>query len=714
MPRSFTTSYARQLIQQYQSVEQSLTTMKALEKENARKIQECVQKVLAAELMEALKEIPIEEVNRERLGIRVKALRDNGFVNFATIYTASIAEVASVRGISTETAQIVKKIVSKAAQDSYSGLKIRVNYDRQTPQYTALLSEVSRYQKYHALAYQCEELNRQYSGQYQESLETLQKGIGFFRWIFSSKEKKSRTEEAYEKLQQGLSGNFGRSVSQVHFIEQNALVLDDRAVWESFRENPIKYISTIDQIAPGTVGKLNTTYGLPEDLAKQVEEECFFPDGLLCDLRRYQEWGVKYILHQGRVLLGDEMGLGKTIQAIAAMVSLKNTEATHFMVVCPASVLVNWYREIRKFSKLHAIIVHGNDRNRAISEWEKDGGVAVTTYETTGYIHLLVNFQFSMLVVDEAHYIKNPQARRTRDTLQIAAHAQRLLFMTGTPIENNVDEMISLIRTLRPDIAGDLMSMKSIVNAPKFRNAIAPVYYRRKRQDVLTELPDLLMEEEWCRLGMEEEQTYEEEVLARDYNGARRVSWNIDNLENSCKAKRLLELIEEAKSEGRKVLVFSFYLDTIRKIKDLLGDICCEPINGSVPPARRQQIIDEFDSAPAGKVLAAQIIAGGTGLNIQSASVVILCEPQLKPSIENQAISRAYRMGQGRNVLVYRLLCENTIDERIMKLLEDKQKIFDAFADKSVAVEKIEVDNRNLDNLIQEEIDRINNKRKSA
>ena len=129
---------------------------------------------------------------------------------------------------------------------------------------------------------------------------------------------------------------------------------------------------------------------------------------------------------------------------------------------------------------------------------------------------------------------------------------------------------------------------------------------------------------------------------------------------------------------------------------------------------RRQEIIDDFDASPVGKVLAAQIIAGGTGLNIQSASVVILCEPQLKPSIENQAISRAYRMGQGRNVLVYRLLCENTIDERIMKLLEDKQKIFDAFADKSVAVEKIEVDNRSLENLIQEEIDRINNKRQSA
>jgi SNF2 family DNA or RNA helicase len=175
----------------------------------------------------------------------------------------------------------------------------------------------------------------------------------------------------------------------------------------------------------------------------------------------------------------------------------------------------------------------------------------------------------------------------------------------------------------------------------------------------------------------------------------------------------LLEIIEEAKAEDRKVLVFSFFLDTIRTIGGLLGARCYGPINGSVPPPRRQEIIDAFDKAPAGSVLLAQIQSGGTGLNIQSASVVVICEPQFKPSIESQAISRAYRMGQARNVLVYRLLCANTIDERITELLEYKQEIFDAFADKSVAAEKseshnIEVDEKKFGQLIQEEIDRIN------
>lgn len=138
------------------------------------------------------------------------------------------------------------------------------------------------------------------------------------------------------------------------------------------------------------------------------------------------------------------------------------------------------------------------------------------------------------------------------------------------------------------------------------------------------------------------------------------------------------------------------------------------PINGSVTPNRRQEIIDDFDNAPAGKVLISQIIAGGTGLNIQSASVVIFCEPQLKPSIENQAIARAYRMGQARNVLVYRLLCENTIDERITEMLAEKQAIFNAFADKSVAADNVEVDVKSLGNIIKEEIDRINRTRKNT
>lgn len=173
----------------------------------------------------------------------------------------------------------------------------------------------------------------------------------------------------------------------------------------------------------------------------------------------------------------------------------------------------------------------------------------------------------------------------------------------------------------------------------------------------------------------------------------------------------MLELIEDAKSDGRKIIVFSFFLNTISRVRELLGKPARRRSTEASVPQRRQEIIDQFNAAPAGTVLPAQIQAGGTGLNIQAASVVILCEPQFKPSIENQAISRAYRLGQARNVLVYRLLCEDTIDERICELLEQKQAVFDAFADESVAAnESLELDEATVGTLIQQEIDRINAK----
>jgi SNF2 family DNA or RNA helicase len=294
---------------------------------------------------------------------------------------------------------------------------------------------------------------------------------------------------------------------------------------------------------------------------------------------------------------------------------------------------------------------------------------------------------------------------------KLSEYADRLLFMTGTALENKVDEMVSLIRILQPKVASQIQGMVSISVAPQFRQAVAPVYYRRKREDVLTELPELIESKEWCTLSRAEEMAYEQAVLSKNYAEARRVSWNVENIADSSKAARLIELVEEAKSDGRKIIVFSFFLDTIHQVALLLGDRCTNPINGSVTPQRRQEIIDEFDKSPPGTVLVAQIQSGGTGLNIQSASVVILCEPQFKPSIENQAISRAYRMGQTRNVLVYRLLCENTVDEKIMSTLESKQKIFDAFADKSIAaIESAEMDERTFGNIIKEEIDRINSK----
>ena len=711
MARPFTSTDAKRLIDEHKDYLARLRAGEAASERYRDEIVKAANALAAQEVLKILREVPVEEINRDKRGFRVKALRDHGFSTIADLAGASVYSIASVHGVSEDSAYAIKHVVDELVNQARKGVKVRLSVDNKTPVATQLVTAVSKYKRSLPYTETCRQMLGQHSRIIQYALEDLVPGQSGFRWFFTSKLKKQKAQDAYDLLSNLLVNEYGRDAQATLYGLDSVSNVSGSSAWDDFSENSIRFFNILEDVRPGLLGTDDAVYGLPEDLAREIQEECFFPDGLLCELRRYQEWGVKYILHQERVLLGDEMGLGKTVQAIAAMVSLRNTGATHFVVVCPASVIENWCREIRKHSRLSVTKVHGVGRMAALRSWIQSGGVAVTTYETTGYFKLDNGFHFSMLTVDEAHYIKNPNARRTVNVKTIAGHAQRILFMTGTALENKVDEMIELISMLQPAIASQVRGMASLSSAPQFRKIVTPVYYRRKRENVLTELPELIESQEWCSLRPEEETIYENAVLGKHYTDARRVSWNVDDLRNSSKANRMLELIEEAESEGRKVIVFSFFLDTIRKISLLLGSKCTNPINGSVSPQRRQEIIDDFDRAPAGSVLLAQIQAGGTGLNIQSASVVILCEPQFKPSIENQAVSRAYRMGQTKNVLVYRLLCQNTVDERITALLEQKQAAFDAFADKSEAAkESLELDEKTFGNIIKEEIDRINAK----
>ena len=677
-------------------------------------IKNTVDKLLAFESLNAGKKIPIEELNREKNGIRIKALAEAGYKNLADINAVSIVELASIPGISYNSANTIRRIASEYTKEAQKGLKISLSVDDKNSKSDAVVSAIFSYKKLLEIIDERNDLVKQYSKEIVEKLETLKQLINGVKYYFSDKQTKEYYLNTYKSIKIALDDEYGKKAERIMFHLNELKTIDTRRAWEDFESNSIIYFNILEDVYPGVLGNSDAFYGLPEKLLREVQEQAYFPDGLLCTLRKYQELGVKYILHQEKVLLGDEMGLGKTIQAIATMVSLKNTGATHFMVICPASVISNWCREISKHSKLKPTMIHGRMRKKAIESWIENGGVAVTTYETTQHIDINNLSKISLIVVDEAHYIKNPEAKRTRNTIALCNKAERLLFMTGTALENRVEEMINLIRILNRPVAEEAERIAFMSAAAQFREKIAGVYYRRKRDDVLTELPELIESEEWCTMTKQEEVTYEESVLCGSYNEARRVSWNVDNLDQSSKAIRLKEIVEEAHSEGRKVLVFSFFLKTIERIQELLGEKCSGVIKGDVNPNKRQEIIDDFDKDTEGSVLVAQIMAGGTGLNIQSASVVIICEPQFKPSIENQAISRAYRMGQARNVLVYRLLCENTIDERITDLLKQKQKEFDAFADKSVAAEKSEnngVDDKEFGNIIKEEIDRINKKR---
>ena len=683
------------------------------------RIKESVNTYLAKELLDTLTGASVDEMARSKQGIRTKPLKDAGYKTLADVYTASLYDLESVHGIGESMASSAKHFTQQYAAEAKKGLRLRLSTDRKTPEATAVVGLVYARLRAETLVDKCEHLAPNILSETDAADHGLLLARNPEKWLFASKTEIASASETYDRLR-GFLDNAGgkeardalRRLEALNKTSTDIYTTWTDAAWTDFSATPVTYYNVLERIVPDVLGADDTSFGLPEDLAREVNEECIFPDGLLCTLRRYQEWGVKYILHQERVLLGDEMGLGKTIEAIATMVSLRNVGAKHFIVICPASVLENWCREIRKHSLLRVIKIYGPNCAGAFADWRRTGSVAVTTYETTAKLKIDDGFRYDMAVVDEAHYIKNPDAARTKNVIRLCQGTDRLLFMTGTALENRVDEMLLLISDLRPDVARKARPLSFMADAPRFRDAIAPVYYRRKREDVLAELPDLIENEEWCTLGPVEEEAYERAVLSRNFMAARRVSWNVESLVDSSKARRLMEIVSNAEDDGRKVLVFTFFLDTARCIVDALGAKCVGTINGSVAPAKRQQTIEEFDAAPKGSILVAQIQSGGTGLNIQSASVVVICEPQYKPSIENQAISRAYRMGQTRSVHVFRLLCKDTVDERITELLKRKQSIFDAFADKSSAAaaaarEAIAVDDKGIGKIIEEEIERI-------
>ncbi len=715
MARSFEFKEARRLIQNHREVMSYLEQLWNLASQYRNDISAAVQYTIDTEVMQLLKAVPIEEINRDKLGIKIKTLREHGYQTVADIAKVPVQQIDAIYGISEDSAYTILHIVQAIVGETAKTVKLKLSYDDQNAASNHLVLALSKYRQGKPHAEDCYKLLLEHRRDIARAIEDLTPGTGMMNWLFASKAQKQNAEKAYAFLDAMMrSGYFTKAKAgydALHAVDKMSV----QEAWEDFRLNSVRFYNILEEVTPGVLGTDDTVYGLPEALANDIKEEIFHPEGLKCELRRYQEWGVKYILRQKRVLLGDEMGLGKTVQAIAAMVSLRNTGGTHFVVVCPASVLSNWCRELVKHSDLSVVKIYGDDREEALKRWVEQGGVAVTTYETTAHIKPEAAFRYCMLVVDEAHYIKNPAAKRTGYVKRLGTHAERMLFMTGTALENNVDEMIRLIEILQPQVAAAVQDKTFLAAAPQFRELVASVYYRRKREDVLTELPDLIDSKEWCILQPEEEAIYEEAVLNNRYADARRVSFNVPDLRYSSKARRLVELVEEAKEDGRKVIVFSFFLDTIQKVCRLMGGQAMEPITGAVSPERRQEIIDGFDRAAAGTVLVAQIQSGGTGLNIQSASVVILCEPQFKPSTENQAISRAYRMGQTRNVLVYRLLCDETVDERILDLLEEKQRIFDAFADESVAGEEsLELDEKAFGNIMAAEAERIQGKQQAG
>ncbi len=668
-----------------ESFDEQIAGIAALEQEHRESAAAALKRMSARELDSILQGMDIENVNRDKLGIRVASLRSAGVTDMQKLCSLSVDQINEIKGIGDDAAYLIYTIAGRIRQECAAGLKVRISVDDRTEESSQLLQVLKSEMLSGRQIREAQSLYDAFHAPIAAAYQDAKPASSGIRWFFSPAQKKKKAADAALYLYGLLTGEYGERANRLLEEWTGREMPDRESVWEDFKKNSAPYYAELDRLDREISASIDNSYsGLPAELVREVELQPIYTDALKATLRSYQEFGVRYILRQGNVLLGDEMGLGKTVQAIAVMVSLHATGATHFMVVCPASVLVNWAREIRQFSELEVTVVEGGDYV-ALRRWENRGGVAVTTYESISRFSLPQEFGFTLLIADEAHYVKNPEAMRTRSLMILMRKAQRSLFMTGTPLENRVDEMCFIIGCLRPDVAGEIREMKYISSAPQFREKLAPVYLRRTRENVLSELPELIEKEQWVEMTSEEWKSYMLSVAAENFMAMRQVSWDIPDPANSSKAKRLLELCREAEEDGRKIIVFSFFRETIRAVRQVLGNKALEPITGSVSAVRRQEIVDEFSLAGDGTVLICQVQAGGTGLNIQAASVIIFCEPQIKPSMENQAISRAYRMGQVRSVMVHRLLCDNTVDERILELLREKQEQFDLFAEESAA-----------------------------
>ena len=689
--------------EQLKMLQNQLFSLRTQEKKNIQSIHDRCQEIVMNKVENEIRQIPITDLAKSFARLPLQALYANHITTMYDLLKYNHRQLEALDGIGEETADKLMLALHRSTAAIKSQIHYRIDLERLSDRDRKIMQEIYFYRYTKDNFSKLNTIYQETEHGIQEAYDNSGLIQNFIGWIFSGRKKKQKFLKAVEDVKYFNQSSYAETIKQFYDHCSALKDINFETILQDYKENAIQYYTVIEKFADIEI-KDDVDEDIDISLLKQIQATPLFLESFHTDLRHYQEFGTKYILHQKRVLLGDEMGLGKTIQAIAAIHHLHHEGHRYFLVICPVTLLLNWKREIDKLTDMQAYILHGDSFGNYES-WRREGGIAIINYEGLDKIIFDKDFPLDMVVVDEAHFVKNKEAQRTRNTVRMIEQAEYALYMTGTAIENNVDEMCYLLECLNPSIASEVKDMKYLAKADLFRKKIAPVYLRRKRTDVLMELPELTIHDEWCMMNEEEINSYHKAVETGNFMAMRRVSW--DSL-NSTKAERMTELCLQALSEGKKVVIFSYFLDTLSFVSDLLLGKALPVISGKLSLEKRQDILRQFDE-PIARVLPIQIHVGGIGLNIQTAEIVILCEPQLKPSDEMQAISRIYRMGQVNHVFVYRLLAADTIDEILVKRLHDKQKIFDQFADESEMSEQLEqFEEADIQALIQNERKKLN------
>lgn len=678
---------ARAVVARAQTLRSGLSEALAapdIRRKAARSAYEALRKEMARQQVDAMPLSRLKETTQGRL--RLTAIETAGYRTVGAAAAAGVSRLQELNGVGPQTASRVVAAARQVEAAMSQSVRVRFDADSRPSSHAGLLSELQVYEVAQSAISPVRDEMIVMSSQLDTLLVDAARASSRLKMFFSRSRRRDDGRKALAELMALMDspdverGEGGLSVVRDALKQPR---LGPNELWQDYQRKAVKYNGLLIE-----VGELATDLDagqgfLPADIAARVRDQPLDIALLTASLRGYQAFGAKFALAQQRTILGDEMGLGKSIEALAVMCHLMAEGSKHFLVVCPASVLVNWAHEIRRHSRLLAFRVYGADRQRNFLAWVRQGGVAVTTYDSLRSLPTPGGVDIALLVVDEAHYVKNPAAARTKIVREWASRTDRVLFLTGTPMENKVEEFKALVGHLRPDIAAQIDPMDSLTGPAKFRKAVAPVYLRRNQSDVLDELPPRMEMQEWVELAGPDLTAYKEAVASGNFMAMRRAAYAPGNVAGSAKLGRLIEIADEAASNGRKVVVFSYFRDVIQTVMAALGDVAVGPLTGSVPPVSRQGLVDDFTERSGPAVLVSQIQAGGVGLNIQAASVVVLTEPQWKPTIEDQAIARCHRMGQVRSVDVYRLLAEDSVDQRMLDVLATKAVLFDEYVRRS-------------------------------
>jgi SNF2 family DNA or RNA helicase len=591
-----------------------------------------------------------------------------------------------IPGVGPQTAAQALAAANQLAHAIEADIAVRLDPDHQDPIQTELLAALWALDQAERLTSPLHQPIAHLDASLASLLERAVPATSRMRMAFSRKRSRIAALDAVAELQAflkrteiaGLSADVQRITNILASPLRNPVEL-----WRDYQSRAAAYYALLGELGDLDLDVEAAQGFVPAEIAARVNEQQLDDAFLRVSLRGYQAFGAKFALVQRRAMLGDEMGLGKTIEAITALAHLRSMGATHFMAVCPASVLVNWTREIRAHSELRPYRVHGGDRDANLRGWAKHGGVAVTTFDSLRALAPPDDVDVAMLVVDEAHYVKNAAAQRSQAVSRWVDEADRVLFLTGTPMENRVEEFKNLIAYLQPDATNSISRLSGVAGPTAFRKGVAPVYLRRNQADVLAELPERLEMEDWVEFGTDDSRAYRDAVASRNFMAMRRAAYAPGSPWRSAKLARLVEIVDESAANEWKTVVFSYFRDVLETVQTILGPSALGPLTGSIAPTARQDLVDEFTSFDGHAVLVSQIQAGGVGLNMQAASVVILTEPQWKPTIEEQAIARCHRMGQVRRVHVHRLLAQDSVDQRMLEILQTKALLFDEYVRQS-------------------------------